>query len=43
VCSSKPGRKKKTKKHDNDEKQQREEKQELTCNAGGIRSAQPHS
>ncbi len=43
VCSSKPGRKKKPKKHDHDAKQPREEKHELTCNAGGIHSAQPHS
>jgi hypothetical protein len=45
VCNSKPGRKKKRKKHDHDHdaKQTREEKYELTCNAGGIRSAQPHS
>ncbi len=45
LCSSKPGRKKTKKKHDHDHdaKQTREEKHELTCNAGGIRSAQPHS
>jgi hypothetical protein len=45
MCSSKPGRKKKRKKHDHDHdaKQTREEKRELTCNAGGIHSAQPHS